>query len=243
MWLRALALHPCDWKESTLYCGCQRCHLSWTPRSFLSIIEAEDLPFVLSHEPVWGLLRCSTGFCGLQFLTTSLLSKAGKRFTRKGKSKSKPHLLSQRQQSTVSGGQSTGREFICQLGHYAYQGRYRCSYDINFFQTTDESTHCLTRTMLHSLSNCCVDKNCTGNWLAPSQMPALAVINTPFWSQENAICKVNYFLTFNAPGILGNRVCNVSIPQFTHRLPPLPLRVRIKGRAVWHVNFLMRRKC
>lgn len=87
MWLRALALHPCDWKESTLYCGCQRGHLSWTPRSFLSIIEAEDLPFVLSHEPVWGLLRCSTGFCGLRFLTTSLLSKAGKCFTRKGKAK------------------------------------------------------------------------------------------------------------------------------------------------------------
>lgn len=177
---------------------------------------------------MWRLLRCSTGFCGLQFLTTSLLSKAGKCFTRKGTCKSKPHSLSGRQQSAVSGSRATCRKFICQLGPYAYQGRYRCSYDISFFQTAD--THALPDThnvafpikllwwqelhwkLTSSFSNAC-----------PSSHKHI------IRSQEKAICKVNYFLTLNAPGILGNRGCNMSIPQFTRRLPPLPLYVRIKG--------------
>lgn len=78
---------------------------------------------------------------------------------------------------------------------------YKHSYDINFFQTRDKSIHCLTLTLMNSLSNCCVDKNFTGNWLAPSQMPATVVRNTSFTSQEKGICKVNYFLTLKAPGI------------------------------------------
>lgn len=108
-------------------------------------------------------------------------SKAGICFTRKEKkkSKSKPHLLYRRQRSTVLGSQSTYRIFICQLGHYAYQGLYTHSYDITSSKL-DKSTHCLTLTIMHSQSNCCVDKNFTGNWLAPSQMPTTVVINTSF---------------------------------------------------------------
>ena len=97
-----------------------------------------------------GRHRFPSGFWGLKFLTTSLLSEAGKCFTRKEKSKSKPHSLYQRQQSSVLRSQSTDRIFICQLGHYAYQRLYKHSYDINIFQTTDNSTHCLTLTIILS---------------------------------------------------------------------------------------------
>lgn len=174
-----MALHPCDSKNPTLYCGGKRWHFSWIPRRFLSTTEAEDLHFPLTLTCV-GLHRCSAGFCALQFLTISLHSKLEKCFTSKEKSKTKPHSLHWRQQSTVVGCQSTYRIFICQLGRYAYQGLHQHSYDISFFQTVDKSTHCLTLTIMHSLSNCCVDKNFTGNWLAPSQMPIMAVINTSF---------------------------------------------------------------
>lgn len=97
-----------------------------------------------------GLHRYSADFCGLKFLTTSLLSKAGKCFTRKEKSRSKPHSLYRRQQSAVLGSPSTDGIFICQLGHCTYHRLYRHSYDINFFQTIDKSTHCLTLTIMRS---------------------------------------------------------------------------------------------
>lgn len=107
--------------------------------------------------------------------------------------------------------------------------RYKCS---------------LSNTHSHAfLPNCCVDKNSARKWLAPWQVPTAGSYNHIILKLENDDLVGKWF-----PHVISTWGCRSPGMQCVHteiymqRVLLLPL-VRTDGRAVWHANVLMSRKC